>query len=437
MVAEHLVQRAEQLQTEQAYWEGVRRQTNAQIQERADSELQEADSNRAMYTDNEQEQLRAQMSGALFHLEEISRELQRIEQLREAEAREAAQREEASREQELKEKDSPQGEDALKEQIAKEEREKAEALQKEEQLKAEALEKERQDKEFFEKKEAERLEALAKEEREKQEALEKEQRDKQETQQKDQSELDFLGEQLADINKEWEFVQDEIASEWDYVDRQIHEEMEYNVEQTLETLGEVAFEVVNAIANPVSEREAKAFFEDQKKQLADFMMTEDFQAQSGERKEMWLAERIKEQERAAQEKFDNRPDDYHARADLYDSLGAMHAMAMDMVKREKEIEKLADAKIEDMKQEAEKTKERIENSGREQEAIEAKLKELAEFTKQLEQAAREGAEKAREEMYEKRMEEMRKLEAERAREAAELAAARAAVRAAARDDFSL
>jgi hypothetical protein len=420
MAADYVHEREGQLQAERAYWEGMRRQANAALQEHADQQLQEADLNRGQYTDNEQEQLKAQLSSAVFHLQEIAQEMDRIRQRAEAEAREAAQREEAQRQEEPNKNDSLKREDALKEHIAKEDREKAEALQKEEQQKADALEKERQEKEFFEKKESDRLEALAKEEREKQENEKQDLLKKEEAQQKDgQSGLDYIG---------------PIAEELDYVDRQIHEEMEYNVGQTLEALAEVHSEIKQALRDPVSEREAKAFFEEQKKQLADFMTTEDFQAQSGERKEMWLAERMKEQERAAQEKFDNRADDYHARADLWDSLEAMHAMAMDMVKREQEIEKLAESKIEEMKQESEKTKERIENSGREQEAIEAKLKELAEFTKQLEQAIREGAEKARQELYERQMEEMRRLEAERAKEAAELAAARAA---AARSDFSL
>src|SRR4051794_28483050 len=153
MASEHLAQRAGQLQAERVYWESMRRNAYFQLEQLQPTE--------GMYTDNVQEQLKSQLSMALFHLEEIAQELNSIREQQEAEARETAQRE-----QEAREKETSQREDQLKEQLAVEDREKAEAFQKEEQLKADAFEKERQEKEFFEKKESERLEALAKEERE-------------------------------------------------------------------------------------------------------------------------------------------------------------------------------------------------------------------------------------------------------------------------------
>jgi hypothetical protein len=61
----------------------------------------------------------------------------------------------------------------------------------------------------------------------------------------------------------------------------------------------------SAIHNPVSEREAAEFFEEQKRQLADLISSQSFQAAEADSKEKWLAEKFKEQQRADEEKFDH------------------------------------------------------------------------------------------------------------------------------------
>jgi len=429
MASEYLAQRAGQLQAERVYWEGVRRNANLR--------LGEIEPSSGMYTDNVQEQIKAQLSAAVFHLEEIAQELNRIREQQAAEARETAEREQAQREQQLKEQDSLQHETALKEQQAIADREKAEAIQKEELIKAEALEKERQEKEFFEKKEAERLEALAKEEREKQEAIEKEELEKQEAQQKAQSELDYLAEQLADIDKEWQYAQDQIASEWDYVDKQVHEEMEYNVGQTLDVVAEVGFEIGLALANPVSQKEAGEFLEAQKQQLADFISDEVFQAASAEYKEKWLAEKFDEQLRAEAEKFGDRKDDWGNREKLLDAMSELQRSAMEAVQREQEIEKKLQAELQELKRVEAETKERMEKAALEKEILEEKTRQAEELAKKLEDQLREQAEKERQAIWEREQRLMQQIEEQKREEAArEEARRREEAARAMRDAFS-
>src|SRR5258706_8180477 len=142
-----LDQRAGQLHAEHDYWEGVRRNAANELQQQRDAEAQE--------------ELKSRLSTAGFNLDQIAQELNRIERLREAVAQD------------------PGRDGALKEEFAKQEREKVEAFQKEEQQKAEAFEKERLEKESFEKQEREKQDGFTKETREK-EAFEKEEREKQE-----------------------------------------------------------------------------------------------------------------------------------------------------------------------------------------------------------------------------------------------------------------
>lgn len=419
MVAEHLLQRASQLKAEQVYWEGMRRQANAALQEHANRAMLEADITQGMYTDNAQELLKSQQSSALFHLQEIAQELERIRQLAEAEAREAAQREQAQREQELKGKESLQRDEGLKE-LAVEERQKAEALQKEDLLKAEAVEKERQEKEFFEKKESERLEALAKEEREKQTAFEKEDRERLEVQQKEQqqSEVDFLAQQLADLAKEKEYIEEQIASEWDYVDQQIQEEMEYNVGQALEAVAEAGFEIGIAIANPVSQKEAGEFLEAQKQQLKDFISDEVFQAAPAENKEMWLQEKFREQLREAEAQFGDRKDDWGNREKMLEGLAELQKATLEAAQKEHEIEKKLQADIEELKRVEAETKERLEKANIEKEVAEGKMKQAEELAQKLEAQLREQAEKERQAIWEREQRRMQEIEAQKREEAA-------------------
>jgi predicted transcriptional regulator len=82
--AEYLAKAAE-LRADQLYWEAVKRNAYA--------ELQSLPPDPGMYTDNDQEQLRSQISNAAYRLDQIAQELNRIERLREVEAlKEAASR---------------------------------------------------------------------------------------------------------------------------------------------------------------------------------------------------------------------------------------------------------------------------------------------------------------------------------------------------------
>jgi len=66
------------LEAEQIYWEGVRRNASWALADfRADS---------GMYTDNALEQLKAQLANAIYHLQEIVQELNRLQREREEQA---------------------------------------------------------------------------------------------------------------------------------------------------------------------------------------------------------------------------------------------------------------------------------------------------------------------------------------------------------------
>jgi hypothetical protein len=414
-LAEHIVERLGQLRADQAYWEGLRRQANSQLQERLGPELQEADIDRAAYVDNEQERLKSQLSTALFHLQEIAQEFQRIRQLHEAQTHEAAERdaarreeasrEEAQREERLKEESSIQRDSELKDQLAKEDLEKSESFLREEQRKTEALEQERLDKELFAKKESDRLEALAKEERDRQEA---------EHRGKEQSDLELL----ADINEQWEYIQAQIATEWEYIDQQIHEEMEYNVAQALEAVAEAGFEIGLALANPLSQKETAEFLQSQKQQLDNLISDEVFQAAPSAYKEAWLADKFKEQLRAAEEQFGDRKDDWGNRQHLRESLVELHESARDAWRQEREIEQKLNADVEELKGVAAETKERMEAANLAEAVLEEKKCQADELAKKLEAQLRTDAEEKRQAIWEELQHRMREIEAQNREEAA-------------------
>ena len=461
---EHVAAERAKLYSERTYWEGVRRNANL--------ELQDAPRDNGAYTNTIEEQLKAQLATAIYQLDRIAQELNRLEHEREAQAREDAfkqgsQRENAVKEAERREQEAGQKERELKEESAKEERLKAdaqqkeaqqkEAQQKEEQQKAEALEKERQEKEFFEKQERERLEALAKEERDKQE-LERQEIEKQEAlkkeemqQKEQQSELDYLGEQIAGIHEEWEYIQgqiaeeweyidnqiaeewkyvvDQIAEEWDYVDKQIQEEMEYNVVQALGAVAEAGFEIGIAIANPVSQKEAGQYLEERKQALKDFISDEVFQAAPAETKGQWLEAKFKEQQQALEQEFGGRKDDWGNLKQMQDGLADLQKTLLDTVKPEQEIERKLNASIEDLKRVEAETKERLERANLDKEVLEQKLREVEELARKLEDQHRREAEREcelirerqqrlLEEIEERHREEMAREEARRRAEAA-------------------
>src|SRR5258706_5739605 len=288
-----LDQRAGQLHAEHDYWEGVRRNAANELQQQRDAEAQE--------------ELKSRLSTAGFNLDQIAQELNRIERLREAVAqdpgRDGALKEEFAK-QEREKVEAFQKEEQQKAEFQKEEQQKAEAFKKEEQQKTEAFEKELQEKESFEKQERETKEAFAEEAREKQEAFEKEERDKQEfekqeIQKKEQSALD-------DLAKTADYIQDQVNSEWDYVDKQIQSELEYSVGQAVAAFAEAGFEIGMAIANPVSQKEAGQYLEQQNQGLRDLTSDEVFQGAPAEHKAMWLEEKFKDLQQAEQEKFGER-----------------------------------------------------------------------------------------------------------------------------------
>ena len=427
---EHAAAERAKLYSERTYWEGVRRNANFALQDVARDD--------GAHTNNAEEQLKAQLATAIYQLDRIAQELNRLDREREAEAREEAFKQESQRANAIKnaerrEQEAGEKQGHLKEEIAKEERLRAETLRKDEQQKAEALEKECPEKESFEKEERERLEALVKEERdkqelekqevekqgvEKQEALKQEEREKQDAQQRQQSDLDFLGEQLTNVNKDWQYIQDQIASEWDYVDKQIQEEMEYNVGQALEAVAEAGFEIGIAIANPVSQREAGQYLGEQKQQLNDFISDEVFQAAPAENKKMWLEAKFKEQQGALKEEFGDRKDDWGNHRHLQDGLAKLQQSLLDAVKQEQQIETKLTADVEALKKFAAETKERLEAANLPKEVLEEKTRQVEERAKELEKQLREQAEKERQAIWERVHCLLQEIEAQRREEAA-------------------
>ena len=406
---EHAAAERAKLYSERNYWEGVRRNANF--------ELQDAARDNGAYTNNIEEQLKAQLAMAIYQLDRIAQELNRLEREREAQAREDAfkqetQRENALKEAERREQDAGQKERELKEEFAKEERLKAQAQQKEEHQKAEALEKERQEKEFLDKQERERQEALLKEEREKQE-LEKQELEKQEAlkkeemQQKERPELDDLAAQIADLN-----------AEFDYVDQQIQEEMEYNVAQALEAVAEAGFEIGIAIADPISQKEAGQYLEDRKQALKDFISDEVFQAAPAENKEQWLEAKFKEQQQALEQEFGDRKDDWGNLKQMQDGLADLQKALLDTVKREQEIQDKLNDQIEELKRVEAETKERMEKANLEKEVLEEKTRQAEELARKLEEQLREQAERERQAIWDREQRLLQEIEAQRREEAA-------------------
>ena len=388
-VPQHIVERVSHLRAEQAHWEGMRQQAAARLLEHA-NRAAESGIDAGLHYDSEAEQLRSQLTTALFHFQEIGQELTHIREQLEADAREATAQDPEALRQELVKRD-----DARNEQLAKEAAEQLEALRKEEAQKAAALDKEQRDKEFFEKKDADRLEAAAKEEKDK-EAIAKEERDKQEALSSQQSDLELL----ADINEEWQSVLDEIQSEWDYIDEQIHEVMEYNVSQTLDVISEVGFEVGKAFANSISSKEADQFLDTQRQALLDYVAGEVFQTAPTEQKGQWLEEKFKEQLQTEQATFGRRNDDNDLRDVMREGLNEMHDTLRKAVAQERQIETEVNDKAKVRDELFDQTKERIEKSGAPPEVAEERTKRLEIFNQQQEQKERDDGEKNRQSVWE-------------------------------------
>lgn len=281
----------------------------------------------------------------------------------------------------------------LKEFLQKQEREVKELQQREAFQKGDAAEKERQSNELAARQERERLEFLQKQERdkqenEKQELLNKQALQAQEAQLKEMMQKDR---ELADTNAR---KQENLVSE-------IAKDTVYAVEQAADAVREAIHEI-----RLIREGETREFYEQQKRQLGDYMQSDSFRKETAERKEILISEKFTEQQRAEKEKFGGRPDDFGYRAQMQKDLEALHDSAFAVVKHEQKLKEIEDQKIEEMKQAAAVTETRLQERGREDQ-----LKELATLVGAAEKVIKEEIEKAIREAYEKWLEEQRLKEA--------------------------
>jgi len=414
VVAQHIVARAAQLRAEQARWEGMRQQASAKLLELAEREsAAEADVGIGMQLDDEQEQLRSQLTTALFQMQEIGRELTEIREALEVEAREVdAQAFDPERERmELVKRD-----DALKE----------------EAFKADALEKEQRDKEFFENKESDRLEALAKDEALKQDALAQAEREREQQNALGSQQSDL--ELLADINEQWEYIQaqiaeefeyiqgeiakemeyvvEEIGKEYEYIEQEIREEIEYSVGQARDAVAEAVHEIKTWIQNPVNQKEGKEFLEERKQALESFVADEVFKAAPADIKEAQLRDKIQEQWRAEDAAFGSRNDSLGVRDVVKQGLADLQETLLKAVEAERKIEDAVNKEVEAREQVQAATTARLEKAGHPPEVLEEKLKQLDDAVKKQEQETREKAETRREDIWNKAQDEMRTIEAD-------------------------
>jgi hypothetical protein len=329
-------------------------------------------------------------------------------------------------------------EQELKDLLQKQEQQIKELQKKEEFQKADAAEKERQSKDLLAKQGRDKQELLQKQERDKQENEKREILRKQELQAQEQQLKEMLlkeeREKQEQLRAQEQQLADSNARRQENFVSDIVKETAYAAGQAVDAAAEAAAEIAKALRNAVSEREANQYFEEQKKRLGAFVLTDDFQAQSADTKERWLAERIREQERETREKFGDRPDDYGNRKDLNEKLAALNERVMETVKSERDIEMMNLAKSTKLKDSEEKAYARLDNSGQEQAAIEAEKQRVADKAAEIARENSERDERKRQELWDKLCEELRlekelaeREEARKREEAARAAAARDAL----------
>jgi len=173
---------------------------------------------------------------------------------------------------------------------------------------------------------------------------------------------------------------------------------------TVYAVGQAADAVREAIheIRLIREGEVREFYEQQKRELGDYMQSDGFRKETAERKEILISEKFAEQQQAEKEKFGGRPDDFGYRAQMQKDLEALHDSALLVVKHEQEMKKIEQQKIEEMKQAAAVTEERLAAKGRDD-----KIKELADFVAAAEKVIKEEIAKAIQAAYEKWLEEQR------------------------------
>jgi hypothetical protein len=383
-----LDQRMEQLRKEQDYWESVRLKAAKDLQEQQEQRENEARENQA------KEEAKSRLSTAGFNLDQISQEMSRIERLKEA-----------AREQDPAE--------MLKEEFAKQDREKQEAFQKEQQQKADFEKQELEKAEAFKKDEQQKADAFRKDEQLKadaveQERLNKELLNKQEAFAQEQREQELQRQQPK--KEESPIVEAFEVAHW--IAKEIKGEKDYLVEQTFAAVAEAVFEIGVAIANPITERESTQYLETQQQSVKDFIADEVFQGAPAENKAMWLEEKFKELEKAEQEKFGERKDDFNYRENLQDNLAELQKIAMDAVNKEVVIQDKVEKDLEDLKKAEVEAKERAKTI-QDEDRREEKTKQIEEAAKEREAQIRQRAEDERQKVWEKALEDQRAL-AERA-----------------------
>lgn len=392
MVPQHIVARASQLRAEQAQWEGLRQQAAAKLLELADRRhaAAAAGDDPGFYYDNEQEQLRSQISAALFHMQEIGRELTEIRAALEAEAREAeVQAFDPERERmELVHRD-----DARNEQLLKEAADKADAQRQEEQVKADALEKaQRTDVEFL---------ATINEEWEYVQAQIAE-------------EYEYI---QAEIAEEMEYVVEEIGKEYEYIEQQIREEIVYSAGQARDALAEAVHEIKTWIENPIDQKEGKEFLDARKQALEDFVADEVFKSAPADIKEMQLRDKILEQWRAEEETFGGRNDSLDVRDVVKKGLADLQETLLKAVEAQREIETAVNKDVEGVREARNATAERLEKAGYAPAVLEEKQALLEAAAKKHEQELREKAEAKCQAVWDKAQDQMRVIAAETRAEA--------------------
>jgi hypothetical protein len=406
VVAEHIVARASQLRAEQAQWEGLRQQAAAKLLELANRK-EEASPDVGMQLDDEQERVRSQLSAALFHMQEIGRELTEIREDLEAQAREA---ESPAYDPERERMELVRRDDARNEQLAKDAADKLDVLRKDEQLKEDTLDKEQSDKEFFDKKESDRLEAQ-------------------------QSDLELL----ADINEQWEYIQgqiaeefeyiqgeiakemeyvvEEIGKEYEYIEQQVREEIKYNKDQARDAAAEAFHEVKTAFLDPVNQKEANEFLEARKQALEDFVADEVFKSAPADVMEAQLRDKVSEQWREEEKTFGGRNDSLDVRDVAKKALADAQETLLKAVESIRQIEAEENRKSEVREEARNATAERLEKNGYSPEVLEEKLKLLDEAVKKDEQQSRAKAEDKCKEVWDTAQVEVRAIFAEACGEA--------------------
>jgi len=193
------------------------------------------------------------------------------------------------------------------------------------------------------------------------------------------------------------------------------------VKDTLYSVGQAGAAVLEAFQETQrvqQEGELKLAFEMQKRRVLDYMETESFQGIPATFKEAQLLDRLREQDREMADKIAELDAAKGIVEQLKEDQQAFRESCMEAVRREQELELQTQAKLDQLRADAEVAAERLKNSGREQAAIEENLRRLEEKAAELQRQIQEEAERERQRIYEELLrqqllEAMRQMEAAR------------------------